>query len=344
MTAEQPLVSVVVNNYNYAPYLGAAIESALAQTYPSLEVVVVDDGSTDHSGDVVRSFGDRIRSVWQENGGQASALNAGFATSSGAFILFLDADDALDPDAVAVAVARAGPGVAKVHFPLRVMDGDGEPLDGLRPADRLEAGDLREAVLRRGRYTTPPMSGNLFSRDALVRLMPVPEGEWTRCADHYLNLLAALVGDIAAVERPLGWYREHDRNAWALTRLDVGRVREHLGMDRSSQVALARWLATDGATLPPDWAERIPNHLQSRLASLRLDPRHHPFPQDRAWRLAARGVRLSLACGGFSRRKRLAFAAWFLLASALPTRLARRLIAMSYLPRARPRALRALLR
>jgi glycosyltransferase involved in cell wall biosynthesis len=339
-----PLVSVVVNNHNYAAYLGHAIRSALGQTYRPLEVVVVDDGSTDDSRDVIASFGDRIAGVLKENGGQASALNAGFNASAGALVLFLDADDALDPDAVATAVAGWRPGVAKVHFPLRVMDADGKPLEGRRPPDRLEEGDLREAVLNRGRYASPPTSGNLFSRDALERLMPVPESDWTRCADRYLNLLAPLVGEIVAIDRPLGWYREHDRNAWALTRLDVARVREHLAMDRSSQAALARWLEAEGSALRPDWPERMPTHLQSRLASLRLDPDRHPYPDDRAWRLARRGVRASLARNGFAARKRILFAAWFLLVGLLPRALAEPLIAMSFVPRSRPRALRAVMR
>ncbi|MCC2671779.1 MAG: glycosyl transferase, partial [Armatimonadetes bacterium] len=77
------LASVIINNYNYARYLPEAVESALAQTYPHTEVVVVDDGSTDHSRAVLAGYGDRLRTVFQENGGQASAFNAGFAASRG---------------------------------------------------------------------------------------------------------------------------------------------------------------------------------------------------------------------------------------------------------------------
>jgi glycosyltransferase involved in cell wall biosynthesis len=90
----KPLVSIVVNNFNYGRFLRQSIESALAQDHPRTEVIVVDDASTDGSVEIIRSFGDRIVPVCQErNGGQAAALNAGFAASRGELIIFLDADD-----------------------------------------------------------------------------------------------------------------------------------------------------------------------------------------------------------------------------------------------------------
>ena len=78
-----PLVSIVINNYNYGRFVGSAIESALEQSYSNTEVIVVDDGSTDTSREVIASFGDRIGAVLKANGGQASAYNAGFAASKG---------------------------------------------------------------------------------------------------------------------------------------------------------------------------------------------------------------------------------------------------------------------
>ena len=92
--SEPPLVSIVVNNYNYASYLAQAIESALGQTYPHTEVVVVDDGSTDGSWEIVASYGDRVRALRKVNGGQASAFNAGFEMSRGEIVWFVDSDDA----------------------------------------------------------------------------------------------------------------------------------------------------------------------------------------------------------------------------------------------------------
>jgi len=93
----EPFVSIVIDNYNYRQYLGEAINSALDQTYRAVEVIVVDDGSTDQSREVICDYGDRVISIFKDNGGQASAMNIGFARSHGDFVIFLDADDMLFP-------------------------------------------------------------------------------------------------------------------------------------------------------------------------------------------------------------------------------------------------------
>src|SRR5260221_4951064 len=92
---DMPLVSIAINNFNYAAYVGQCIDSALAQTYRPIEVVVVDDGSTDGSRTVIERYADRIRTLFKPNGGQASAMNAGFAMASGNVGLFIVADDLL---------------------------------------------------------------------------------------------------------------------------------------------------------------------------------------------------------------------------------------------------------
>lgn len=104
MKKTETLVSILINNYNYGRFLPNAIDSALKQTYPNIEVVVVDDGSTDNSREVINSYIDQIIPVFKNNGGQASAINAGFAASKGEIICFLDADDIFLPDKVSEVV------------------------------------------------------------------------------------------------------------------------------------------------------------------------------------------------------------------------------------------------
>src|SRR5262249_61789343 len=87
--------SIVINNYNYGRFLRDAIGSALNQSYPHVEVIVVDDGSTDGSREIIAGYGDRIIPVLKQNGGQASAYNARVARSCGKVMLFLDSDDML---------------------------------------------------------------------------------------------------------------------------------------------------------------------------------------------------------------------------------------------------------
>ena len=91
-------VSVVIPCYRQAHYLPTAVESALAQTYPNVEVIVVDDGSDDDTAAVAARYGGRVRYVRRPNGGLAAARNTGFAASTGAYLKFLDADDHLAPE------------------------------------------------------------------------------------------------------------------------------------------------------------------------------------------------------------------------------------------------------
>src|SRR5882757_4359162 len=91
----KPLVTALIDTYNYGRFVEEAIDSVLAQDYPNdrLEILVVDDGSTDDTAERVRKYGSRIRYIHKPNGGQASAFNFGFERARGDIIAFLDADD-----------------------------------------------------------------------------------------------------------------------------------------------------------------------------------------------------------------------------------------------------------
>jgi glycosyltransferase involved in cell wall biosynthesis len=94
----RPLASILINNYSYARFLDETINSALSQNYPRKEIIVVDDGSTDNSREIISRYGDRIIPIFKENGGQASAVNAGVARCHGDILCFLDSDDFFWPD------------------------------------------------------------------------------------------------------------------------------------------------------------------------------------------------------------------------------------------------------
>src|SRR5258708_24029011 len=154
------VVRIVINNYNYGRYLRAAIDSAVAQTYQNVEVIAVDDGSTDGSREIIASYERRILPVFKPNGGQGSALNAGFAASRGEIVMFLDADDELLPQAVDQVVKAWRPGVAKTQFQLELIDERGEPLGSLVPPfnGHIPNGDIRDRFSRFGAYPTAPLS------------------------------------------------------------------------------------------------------------------------------------------------------------------------------------------
>lgn len=132
-------VTALITNYDYAGYLGQAIDSVLDQEYPGpIELLVVDDGSTDHSDEVLARYGDRVRVIRQENRGQLLAMREGLAAGTGGIVCFLDADDAWTPDKVArVVAAMEREGAAWLAHGLRLCDADLRPLGvDVAPAGR----------------------------------------------------------------------------------------------------------------------------------------------------------------------------------------------------------------
>ncbi|MBX6363099.1 MAG: glycosyltransferase [Gemmatimonadetes bacterium] len=336
-----PRISIVVNNHNYAAFLPAAIDSALAQTRPALEVIVVDDGSTDASRDIIASYGARVRPVLKENGGQASALNAGFAACRGDAVLFLDADDLLHPSALEAAARVWRDGVAKIQFPLEVVDREGRPLGYRAPRAPMPSGDLSRTVLAVGVYPSPPTSGNVFDRRALERLMPMAESHLS--PDGHLIQASALLGDVVTIPEPLGAFRVHGGNNWALEReLRPARLRQITISEEQKAAALRELGARIALDVPADLVLCVPDHLQARLASLRVEPEAHPYPGDRAWALAARGIRACWRTPAYPLKKKLLFSAWFLALAASRGRASRALAAACYVPARRPRLARFL--
>ena len=120
-----PSISVIIPLYNKARYIERAIFSVLKQTYQDYEIIIVDDGSTDGSADIVKSINDeRIRYVWQENSGPGAARNKGIALSLGEIIAFLDADDEWEPEffSSGVDILNRFQHIAFVSFDYRVSD------------------------------------------------------------------------------------------------------------------------------------------------------------------------------------------------------------------------------
>jgi len=124
-------VSVIIPTYNYGRFIAEAIQSVLQQTHRPDEIVVVDDGSTDDTAQVVAGFGDAVKYVRQDNGGVCAARNKGVAESTGEIIAFMDADDTMEPESIAKQVALFGDEhVGLVHCGLRLFDDEsGETIE-----------------------------------------------------------------------------------------------------------------------------------------------------------------------------------------------------------------------
>lgn len=228
LSADRRQVSIIITNYNYARYVGAAIESALAQTHPHCEVIIVDDGSKDDSRSILRAYRDRpgVRLIFQDNGGQAAAFNTGFAAAAGEFILFLDADDLLRPDAVATVLDQWRDGMSRCQFPLQMIDSDGRHM-GLHPfSHKMDDGDLHWKAVVSGYIRFIPTSGNVFARAALAPLFPIAAANWRLCADAHVVYQSVAAGSVQNLAMPLGSYRVHDSNAWYREGLDRDQLRQ----------------------------------------------------------------------------------------------------------------------
>jgi glycosyltransferase involved in cell wall biosynthesis len=247
-----PLVSVVIVNYNYARFLGAAVDSVFRQTYPNIECIVVENGSTDESPGVLRALEARYPSMktiyWTENDGQTKAVLAGLAASLGPYVIFLDADDFLLPDCVETHVF--------VNLSLRVHTGFtcGDMLQfsggqivlgtengfnrlmqtrrGIRPRKvrpyRHPGGktwpgpEFERSVLDRIRFVgaTPiwlwsPTSGNCFRRDALDLFADNPELRNLKIGtDLYFCLAVNATCGSVLIDKALAVYRLHGANKY----------------------------------------------------------------------------------------------------------------------------------
>jgi glycosyltransferase involved in cell wall biosynthesis len=341
----RPSFSVVIGNYNYAAYLGAAIESALALDWPSVEVIVVDDGSTDGSRAVIERYGARVQAILKPNGGQPSAFNRGFAAATGDVVFFLDSDDLLYPDAARAVAAVWRPGVSKVQFPLVSIDATGRPTGSQFPnLNRLPTPQaIRRQLAATGLYICPPTSGNAFARRAFEAIFPLPE-QLTGAADGLLNVSAPLLGDVVSLAEPHAAYRIHGANAWAQDTLDPGKFAKFIRDDLKRTDYLRTLAATRGIAVAGDVVDRLPHHLQYRLASLRLAPNDHPVPGDRSSRLVRNALRALARDRGQGLGQRAALMAWFLGAGLLPLPLARWFMVLRFVPSLRPRPVRRLLR
>lgn len=337
-----PSVSVVINNYNYGRFLGEAVDSALGQTYPYLEVVVVDDGSTDDSREVIASYGDQVITVLKDNGGQGSAFNAGFSASSGEVVIFLDSDDYLFPRAVERVVTVWEPGVAKVQYRLQRVDALGNPTGDFDPPLNmpLSSGEVWRLLLQRGAYVRPPTSGYAFSRVVLELVFPMPEAEWRHGADGYLVNSVPFYGRVSSIEKALGAYRVHGSNSFAYEGVPNGEWFVKLLQRYSKhQKVIADQANKLGYSVPTDLLLEGYGGLASRLSSLRLDPQKHPIPSDRRLGLVYRGLIATWRHSEFDRGKRLIHSALFIWVGLLPVPLARRALAWLYAPHSRPKAL-----
>lgn len=203
-------ITIVIGNYNYERFLGEAIESALANAGEGVRVLVIDDGSSDRSRDIIASYGDRVTPVFKENQGQSSVYNLGLELVETEFVLFLDSDDILYPNAVPEILRAFESGdYVKVQFRLDVVGERGERT-GVYVPHSTPPRDCGQLLRRGWLYPSPPASGNAYRVSALRSVFPIPMSKQHRkAADFFAIYGIALTGAICALDTVLGGYRVH---------------------------------------------------------------------------------------------------------------------------------------
>jgi hypothetical protein len=210
-----PLVSVVVANYNYGRFVADAVESVIAQSYPDWELIICDDGSTDESRQVLaalESRDPRIRVMLKENGGQVSAWNLAYAASSGEIICFLDSDDAFCEKKLERVVQNFANnskcGVSTHRYQL--VNTDLRPTGQVLPAE-LRSGWLFDEALSTGRRVFLSKPSELsIRRECADCIFPLPES--LSFGDLYICDVATSLTEVASISEPLSQYRLHGSN------------------------------------------------------------------------------------------------------------------------------------
>lgn len=245
-----PFVTVLIDTYNHRHFIEDAINSVLNQDFPvsETEILVVDDGSTDDTPEVVRKFAPRVRLLRKRNGGQASAFNAGIPEAHGAIVAFLDGDDWWAPGKL-TAVTEAFGGDANVglvgHGVTEVYPDGRQRTEVLREVSFFRITSVEQAKtfrMQRGFLGTSRMA---YRKEILCRIGCVPEALKFE-ADEYLFTLAALLADVMILRESFTFYRLHDRNLFQFTSGDPQAVRRKQQVLAALAGSLEEKLEQDG--------------------------------------------------------------------------------------------------
>ena len=208
---DQYLVTVVIPNHNYGRFLETTIESVLLQTYSNIEIIVVDNGSTDNSRSVLENFGDKVTTYFLENNGQANARNFGIQNSAGKFIALLDADDYWHPEKITGQIALFNESSQFNFTGIAQFDNDsGEILRVIKPRFK---GDCSSYFINHPEIAIIPggESSAIFSRDLFDKVNGFNvELETASGRDFYRKI--SKYTEIDFIEEPLAFQRMHSNS------------------------------------------------------------------------------------------------------------------------------------
>ncbi len=221
----EPLISVLIDTYNHERFIEQAIVSVLEQDFSpaGTEILVVDDGSTDRTPEIVRKFAPRVRLLRKTNGGQASAFNAAIPETTAPLVAFLDGDDwwAKDKLTAAVQAFEANPDIPAVgHGFYEVYEGEPRILMVPQKTCRIGLGNLEEARISTVAKSFIATSKLTVRRSVLDRVGKIPE-QLVFCADEPILNAALALGGALLLDRPLCYYRYHSNNQFGFDSRDL---------------------------------------------------------------------------------------------------------------------------
>ncbi len=316
------MISIVVINHNYGRFLRYAVDSALGQTTSPVEVIVVDDGSTDDSSAMISTYGERIVTVFKPAGGHVSAVNAGYALAKGEICIFLDADDVLYPHCVETVLREWRQGDVKLQYRLDTIDADGVDQNMPFPyfAADLTPQAVRDQAICYGVYPWTVSSGNAFSAKFLDALLPIDHEEVYRSPDGYLNKMAPLFGNVRSIGAVLGAYRVHGANAWAQMggSLNMAPILRWLAFDRVLQKQFEAEAARRGIAVTPYAEIRTLQRMEHLLLAFRFAPQNFDQSGETAAGLFAMGVQAAWIAPNISMAGRGVWMGWIFTLAFLP--------------------------
>jgi glycosyltransferase involved in cell wall biosynthesis len=225
----KPSISVLIDTYNHERFIDQAITSVLEQDMPmaDVEIIVVDDGSTDRTPEIIRAFEPRVRVLRKSNGGQASAFNAGIPECQGEIIAFLDGDDWWAPEKLrrVVGAMERDPEVGIVGHGVTESFPDGrQQSESLREISRFRLDSMNGARTFRARKNFFGTSRMTIRSRLIPLLLPVPECLWFE-ADEYLFTLAAGASTALVLPEALTFYRIHNGNLFQVFSFNENSIR-----------------------------------------------------------------------------------------------------------------------
>jgi glycosyltransferase involved in cell wall biosynthesis len=329
MASAKPLISVVITCFNYEHYVAGAIECVLDQGYLNKELVVVNDGSSDGSIQVIERYAGQLRIIDQVNQGSIAAYNQGFAAASGEIVIFLDADDLLAPDALSRIAAAWSPACAKVQYDLTIIDGKGRDLGRkfCNFDESYDAARVRESFQRTGTYRWPVTVGNAYSRWFASKIFPLTVAHGP---DGTLNTLAPVYGEVRTIAAPLGSYRLHDNNLWASGGWDLARLPRRIEHRMKEVLVMEQHARRLGVPLPRGNAlDHEIAFLNYRLMAKKLHFAYAGHEQDTPYRLLGKAYRLVRA-EKYPLKLSVAHCLWFAVLCVSPKAVARELIQLRF--------------